>query len=128
MAQQDIYFSDLSLNPIINSQGDISTVTNKESVKQSINMILGTARGSRIFLPNYGSRVKAFLFEPFEESTATRLGAEIEETLKNYEPRIDILNINVNMDWNTYQYDVTIAYRLKNTQLADIQRFTLEKL
>jgi phage baseplate assembly protein W len=124
----DIYYSDLNLNPIVNSQGDISTVTNKDCIRQSLKMIVDTARGSRIFLPTYGCRIRGFLFEMFDESTAKRIGEELEETLKNHEPRIEILNLNVNMNWQNTQYDITIVYRLTNTQTVDVQKFSLEKL
>lgn len=124
----DIYYQDLSLDPKINSSGDISTVINKDSIKQSIRLLLNTPKGSRIFLPEYGCRVKAFLFEPFDESTAKRLGEEIQEAIQNYEPRIEILNINVNMKWDTTEYTVVMVYRLANTQTLDTLNVTLEKL
>lgn len=128
MATADIYYQDLSLDPVVNSQGDVSTVVNKDSVKQSIRMMLDTSRGSRMFLPDYGCRIRGFLFEQFDESTASRLGQEIQETLQNYEPRIDILNINVNMDWQQTQYNVIVIYRLVNTQTIDTLNVTLEKM
>jgi phage baseplate assembly protein W len=124
----DIYYEDLSLDPAINSEGDVSTVVNKDSVKQSIYMIVNTARGSRPFMPDYGSRIKGFLFEPFDDSTAKRIGMELQETLQNHEPRIEILNINVNMNWKTTQYDVVVIYRLVNTQQLDAINVTLEKI
>ena len=124
----DIYYEDLSLNPTINSVGDISTVTNKDSIKQSLNMIINTARGSRPFMPDYGSRIKGFLFEPFDESTARQMGVELQETIQNHEPRIELLNVNVNMDWASTTYNISVAYRLANTQQVDVINVTLEKI
>jgi len=80
---EEIFYTDLPLNPTVNSQGDLSSVTNREAIKQSLRMMLDTGRGTRIFAPDYGCRVKAFLFEPFETSTAERLGTEIRETIQN---------------------------------------------
>jgi len=128
MVKKDIYYEDLSLNPIINSEGNISTVTNEKSVKQSLYMIINVARGSRIFLPDYGCRIKGFLFEPFDETTAKQLGIEIEETLKNYEPRVEIVNVNVDMDWKTTIYNIQVVYRLTNTQKLDTLSVKLDKL
>lgn len=127
-SKTDIYYEDLSLNPEINSEGDVTTVTNKDSIKQSIYMIINTARGSRPFMPDYGSRIKGFLFEPFDESTAKRIGNELQESILNHEPRIEIININVNMDWQNTKYDISVAYRLTNTQKLDLLKVTLEKL
>ncbi len=125
---EEIFYRDLPLNPTINSEGDISTVTNADSIKQSLLMIVNTSRGSRPFLPQYGARIKAFLFEPFDNTTAQRLGNEIEETLKNYETRIQILSINVSMIQKTTSYDVAVVYRIVNTQVVDSFKVTLEKL
>jgi len=128
MANNDIYYQDLSINPEVNSQGDISTVTNKESIKQSIRLIINTPKGSRIFMPDYGCRVNGFLFEPFVETTASRIGSEIQESLQNHEPRIEILNINVSMDYTTTEYNVLVIYRLTNTQTVDTISVRLDKL
>lgn len=125
---EEIFYRDLPLDPTTNSEGDISSVTNKESIKQSLRMIIDTARGSRIFAPDYGCRIKAFLFEPFDETTANRIGQELEETLKNYEPRVQILSINVGMVLKNSSYDVSVVYRIVNTQVIDGFKVSLEKL
>lgn len=125
---KNIYYQDLSLDPIITSDGNISTVTNEASIKQSLNMIVNISRGSRIFAPDYGCRLKAFLFEPFDESTAKQIGIELQETITNYEKRVDIITINVNMDWQTTSYDINLVYRIKNTQNIDTFSVKLDKL
>lgn len=125
---EEIFYNDLSLNPTVNSQGDLSSVTNREAIKQSLRMMMDTSRGSRVFSPDYGCRVKAFLFEPFETSTAERLGREIRETIQNYEKRVQLVTINVEMDWDATSYVVNIVYRIINTEQVDAFKVTLEKL
>ena len=125
---EEIFYRDLPLDPTVTSDGDISSVVNKDSIKQSLNMILKTGRGSRIFLPDYGARIKAFLFEPFDNTTAQRLGNEVEETIKNYEQRIELLSINVSMIQSDASYEVAIVYRIVNTQVVDSFKLSLEKL
>lgn len=128
MAKKTVYYEDLSLDPKIMSDGNVSTETNEKSIKQCLNMLLNTGRGTRMFLPDYGSRIKAFLFQPFDEATAKQIGIEIEETLRNFERRIEVLNVSVNMDWKTTVYDINIIYRVRNTQAVDVSKFNLEKL
>lgn len=128
MALPNIFYRDLSLDPTVDSMGDISTVTNLDSIKQSLIMMLNTAKGTRIFLPDYGCRVKGFLFEPFDQNTATQIGTEIQETIKNYEPRVDIISINVNMLNQTTTYEIQVTYRVVNTQITDSFKITLDKL
>lgn len=128
MPKKDIYYEDLSLDPVINSEGDITSVTNEQSIKQSLYMIINIAKGTRIFLPEYGCRIKGFLFEPFDQTTATRLGTELEETIQNYEPRVQVVTVQVVMDWKKYAYDVSVVYRINNTQNLDAIKVSLDKL
>ncbi len=128
MAQQQVYYEDLSLDPIILSNGNIATKIKNEAIKQSLKMLLSTGQGTRLFLPDYGCRVKGFLFEPFDDSTAKRLGIEIEESIRNYEPRVTVINVIVEMDWATTTYNVQILYRVRNTQIVDVVNFDLVKL
>lgn len=124
----EIFFRDLPLDPTVSSEGDITAVTNLDSIKQSLNMIINTARGTRIFLPDYGARIRGFLFEPFDETTANRIGQELEETIKNHEQRAELLNINVSMVTNKNSYEVTVVYRIVNTQAVDTVKVSLERL
>lgn len=126
--QQQIFYRDLSLDPSVDSQGDIGTVTNKEAIKQSLYMLINTNKGTRIFQPNYGCRIKGFLFEPFDSSVATQIGKELEETIKNYEPRVQLIKISVDMDDRTTSYNISVVYRINNTEEADFVKVTLEKI
>jgi phage baseplate assembly protein W len=123
-----IFFKDLALDITVNSQGDISDVVNAESIKQGLRMMIDTARGSRIFLPDYGCRVRAFLFEPFDEDTARRIGEELQNTIKNYEKRIQLLNLQVQMDFNDNSYEINVIYKIIATNQIENLDVTLERL
>jgi phage baseplate assembly protein W len=127
-APQQIFYSDLPLNPTLASNGDISTVTNNDAIKQSLTLILNTNAGSRIFLPNYGARLQSFLFEPFDQSTATRIGTEIEQSINNYEQRIQLLNVAVTMIQANTSYNIIVSYLIINQQEVDTFTVTLQKL
>jgi phage baseplate assembly protein W len=128
MPKQPVYYEDLSLDPQVLSDGNISTETNEKSIKQGLRMLINTGRGTRIFLPDYGCRIKSFLFQPFDETTANQIGLEIEETLRNYEKRIEVLNVTVEIDWKTSEYNISVVYRVVNTQTISVEKFNLEKL
>jgi phage baseplate assembly protein W len=123
-----IFYRDLPLDIKITSNGDISEVVNADSIKQSLRMIVDTARGSRVFFPEFGCRVNAFLFEPFDEATARRLGEELQTTIVNYEKRINLLNLNVQMDFTENSYEVDVVYRVITTGEVDNLQVSLEKL
>lgn len=126
--QERIFYKDLPLDIYLTSNGDISEVTNGDSIKQSLRMIINTGKGTRIFMPDYGARVRAFLFEPFDEFTAKRLGEEIQLTIKNYEKRIQLLNVEVGMDFSNTSYTISVIYKVISTNTIDGIELTLEKL
>jgi len=128
MANKEIFFRDLPLDISITSTGDISTVDNEESIKQSLQMIIETAKGSRVFLSNYGCRIRGFLFEPFDISTAKRIGEELRESITNYEKRIVILDINVIMNQQYNSYEVELTYQIINASKPETVLFSIERL
>lgn len=128
MADEQVFFSDLPLDINISSDGDMSLVTNKEAISQSLRMIINTANGSRVFVSDYGCRIRGFLFEPFDETTANRIGEELRESIENYESRITLLDINVIMDINKTSYDVEVSYQIINRKKVETLTVTLEKL
>lgn len=123
-----IFYKDLPLDITVNSQGDISDVVNSDSIKQGLKMMVDTGKGTRIFLPDYGCRIRAFLFEPFDEQTARRLAEEIQNTINNYEKRIQLLNLNVEMDFAGNSYSVSVIYRIIATNQVDKVDVSLERL
>jgi phage baseplate assembly protein W len=122
------FFKDLPLNIRVGSDGDITEAINGDAIKQSLRMIVDTGRGTRIFLPSYGCRLRSFLFEPFDESTAGRIGEELKNTITSHEPRITIIAIDVKMDFDSSSYDINLLYRINATgQLGDYQ-VSMEKI
>lgn len=128
MAEEQVFFSDLPLDITIASDGDMALVTNKEAISQSLRMIINTASGSRVFLSDYGCRIRGFLFEPFDETTANRIGEELRESIENYESRITLLDINVIMRNDKMSYDVEVSYQIINRNEVETLTVTLEKL
>jgi phage baseplate assembly protein W len=50
-----------------------------------------TLPGERFFNQNLGSKVSKFLFENMDEISASVIKDEIENTINNYEPRVDLI-------------------------------------
>ncbi|NEQ86640.1 MAG: GPW/gp25 family protein, partial [Moorea sp. SIO2I5] len=53
----------------LNTQGDFQLAEYEESVRQSILIILGTARGERIMRPDFGCGIYDLVFEPNSAAT-----------------------------------------------------------
>ena len=121
-------YEDISLFPNIDNKGDVTTVRDKDSIKQSLLIIFNTPKGSRLMLPDFGCDVHSYLFEPFDEITARALATEIKNAFQYFEPRIRIKKVNVNMNSvDGLFYDVEVKYKIVSGG-EDTLELTLEKL
>ena len=128
MAKSDFGYIDLSFNPGINNLGDITTVTDRQAIKQSLTNIVNTGRGQRLMEPNFGAGVERFLFEPLDERTGMDIGKAIEYNIKTYEPRITLISVNVKIDWVNNGYDISVRYSINDLQDTDFLEVKLEKI
>lgn len=105
-------FSDLDLDFVPHpSSGDIIPLTDAAAIKRSVRNILLTAYNERMFNPEFGSGIRQLLFEPMNPATKQTLTLMITNTIKHYEPRVTILELNVtpNDDENAYKVDITFS-------------------
>ncbi|MEC4811806.1 MAG: GPW/gp25 family protein [Scytonema sp. PMC 1069.18] len=78
-----------------NNNGVIETAAYEGSVRQSIWLILGTAKGERVMRPNFGSGIYDLVFEMQTAATAGQISQMVREDLLLWEPRIDVLDVQV---------------------------------
>ena len=104
-------FKDLSMtfktNPL---NGDLIALKNASAISRALKNIVLTGRGEKFFDPDFGSGVSESLFENLDEVTAIGIRDEIEYSIANYEPRVDLINVDVIPDYDGNQYHVVIAY------------------
>ena|ERR1044071_2397757 len=77
------------------ARGQIVLVTGSEDIDQSISIILRTRPGERVMRPTFGCRANELLFEPRSAATVSLLQNYVFEALRMWEPRIEVLNVNV---------------------------------
>jgi phage baseplate assembly protein W len=66
-----------------------------EKIRQSIWLLLSTAPGERLMLPDFGCGVHDLVFEPNTAALRGMLQAKVLEALQRWEPRIDVLEVQV---------------------------------
>jgi len=69
-----------------------------ELVEESIRIILGTEKGERLMRPDFGAGLNELAFSENSLTTATILANKIQDVLEEFEPRIEVLDVNVNPD------------------------------
>ena len=73
---------------------DVTNSTEGE-IRGSLVHLLLTRRGSRYFLPNFGTRLYEYIFEPLDGPTFSYIESEIQDSVRTYMPNLQITNISV---------------------------------
>jgi phage baseplate assembly protein W len=121
---KDLDFS-FKQNPNTN---DVGIKKNNAAVIQSCLNILRTNHGERPFDYNFGANLRAYLFENMTNTTAANMATSIEVALANYEPRIEVLNVNIRAQASENDVFITVTGRVKSSNdIIDIAT-TIERL
>jgi phage baseplate assembly protein W len=100
----------------VNPRGEIALVSGSEDIEQAIRIILSTRPGERVMRPTFGCRANELLFESFSASTFSLLQEYIIDALRMWEPRIEVLNVNVVTETNGVgALMAEIEYYIKST-------------
>jgi len=103
----------------IGPTGGLAESAGVRKVEESIRIILGTQHGERLMRPDFGCNLKSLAFAPNNAATASLARFYVNEGLKRWEPRIDVLDVVVNNDNLNGVLLIQISYRLRASQ--DVQ-------
>ncbi|MFJ3902876.1 GPW/gp25 family protein [Streptomyces sp. NPDC090025] len=84
-------------------------------VEESIRIILGTQYGERVMRPRFGCNLKSLVFAPNNAATANLARYHVEVGLREWEPRIELVEVTVDNDLVGGLLLIGIAYRLRST-------------
>lgn len=93
----------------------LSVARYEESVRQSIWIILGTARGERLMRPEFGCGIYDMVFGNVTATTAGRISQAVREALTTFEPRIDVLEVLATPEDNGEVMAISIDYQVRAT-------------
>jgi len=82
----------------INERGGVAVSLYEEKVKESIRIILGTAKGERVMRPEFGCGIHDFVFSTIDTSTLTLIRSSVKEALITWEPRIEVLDVDTSTE------------------------------
>ena len=106
-------FKDLSMSFKVNPlNDDLITLKNEAAIARSIRNIVFTSPGEKIFNPEFGSEISKVLFENIDEISAISIKDEIETSIRNYEPRVNLEEVDIEPNYDNNQFDVRINYRI----------------
>lgn len=127
-------YSDLDLDFIPNpTTGDLVKKTGVDAIKRSIRNLILTNFYDRPFRSYIGSNAQKILFDNISLLTAIFLRDAIIEVIRNFEPRVSLLEdetrgVVVNMNPDNNGYDATISFTILNSGLPATINVFLERL
>jgi phage baseplate assembly protein W len=74
--------------------GQITQARYEQRIEESIYLILSTAKGERVMLPEFGCGIHDLVFAPNNAGTLAIVTQTVRQALTASEPRIDVLDIN----------------------------------
>ena len=106
-------FKDISMtfqaNPL---NSDLIGLKNENAIARSVRNIVFTLPGEKFFNEDFGSRISATLFENMDDISAAEIVDEIKESITNYEPRVDLIDVEAFPNFENNQFDVRIVYEI----------------
>lgn len=112
-----IYGQGISFPPRLGPDGSMAWSSGPDNIREAMTVILLTSPGERLMLPDFGGKLRAFLFEPNTVATRSLLQAEIQKALQAWEARITVQSVSVDQDDNDPRAArANIQYQLVATQ------------
>lgn len=125
MANINKLYSDIDPEMKMDWNKDVSRSLGLRSIKNSLLGIITTKKGSRPFDPEFGCDLSDQLFENMTPLTADTVERNIESAVRNYEPRIDKLSVNVIPVYDDYTLIVEIRFSVIDNP-DDIEQIKLQ--
>jgi len=122
-------FKDLDLNFTIHPvRKDINRVIGPMAVVNSIKNLILTNYYERPFQPDIGSNVRRLLFENVDVILAAQIEREIEETINNFEPRVQISSTTAIPSPDENGYKIRLEFFVINNPDPITINFFLERI
>ena len=128
MAKNTRIFSDLDFNFTLNPvTHDVTRRYDEDAIKSSLKNLILTGNFERPFHSEIGSPIKKLLFEPATTMLGAMLKRAILDTITSFEPRVNVRDIMVVTNPDSYSIDVSIEFTILNTTTPVTLDITLQR-
>ena len=110
---RDISFS-FARNPV---NDDILSINDADAIKRAVINLVRTKSGERFYNSLLGTEVESSLFGVQSPEIANNLKIDIENVLKNYEPRVADVAVEVNYHIDSNEIYIQIEYSIVGLSL-----------
>ena len=121
-------FSDLDLTFTPHpTTKDLLVKYDDSAIKNAVKNLVLTRHYERPFHSEIGSNANAMLFELITPATAILLEQEITDVIRNFEPRVDVLQVKASLYADGNSINVYIVFQIKNTTIPITVQFALNR-
>ena len=121
-------FTDLDLNftphPVT---GDVGFKVDENAIKQAVKNLVLTQNFERPFHSEIGSSLRSLLFEPATPMTKEILRKTISDTITNFEPRVELIGVDINYTLDDTAVNVRVRFKVINTFTPIDVNLTLQR-
>ena len=93
----------------------VALVQGEKDIQESLRILLSTVSRERVLVPRYGLNLISMIFEPLSVPEAALLTREIEKAILDFEPRIELENVDYNQDVENGRIDILLEYTIRAT-------------
>ena len=95
----------------------------KDALVSDLQLLLYTKKGQRYYMPDYGTNIEKFLFDPETKDTENKIIADIRESVRTYMPEVTINSVafytNQDVGYNDLQ-DNELRISIDFTYSSDV--------
>jgi phage baseplate assembly protein W len=103
----------------VTPSGKLALARHEQRIEEAIYVILSTAKGERVMLPDFGCGIHDLVFAPNNPVTLSVVVQNVREALVAYEPRIDVLEIRAETaPGQPNLLLIRIDYRIRSNNVA----------
>mgnify|MGYP001204467621 FL=1 len=93
---------------------DIQKITDIEAVKRSVRNLINLNHYEKPFHPEIGSNLRAMLFENITPQMNHIISKQIDNLIRNFEPRCRLVQVNTQPDLDRNRYACQISFYVVN--------------
>lgn len=99
----------------VDSRGKMAVSRYEEGIKESIHIILRTAKGERLMRPDFGCDINKYSFGSMDTLSIHLIENAVLEALIKWEPRIEVTSVKAEPDPEGRGLMIGIEYQVRTT-------------
>jgi len=105
-------WSDLDPAIVADPEGKLKLNVNVDAVAGSIDNIIRTSPGERLFLPQFALGLRNMVFEPISDALRSRLADQIKNEVEIWDPRVNVAGLDFHTDTDNNFVSITVRFTI----------------